>query len=852
MPKNARTESAGTTLRVASWALVTLAVSCQQCSGPGTPPAADGSVDAGSSADGGSDASAGDSGAADAGIPHVIVRDGGLWIDGRATFLFGGELQYFRVRDPAFDPARTQAAWAQSLDLMADAGMNLVSTYVPWDFHQPTDGGYDFTGARDLGAFLRMVCARGMFVVVKPGPLITAEWPFGFGSFGAVPIWWKQAHPETLVRTSSGSVWTFSPTGDATQAQPTYLHPTYLAAAREWLDQVAAVVRPFVGSCLVGLQVDNETNLYWGDRYKDVDYSAPALSYYQSWLAQKYGGVTALNSAYGTSYASFAAVVAPSATPQARADNVAGQDWYWAGQGYVAAYLAQIRSMLEAEGFHEPDLLFFTNDSPFALSTSGVLVRNVLLHDAATKDAFGIPSLDLYPKQTPLNSALQDQPFQADFFTALYDFHVDADAGARHFAYGAELQGGFYSLPVLGPPDVSAQATDQLLARTIGHGLKGAAFYVIRDGLNSDNSVYAYQAAISLDGGVTDRYLTLSRWGRFLQQYGADLELAQEIQSSVAVLIDGLYAPPEGGILDEMQLLQTGENPALWGWLQNAGFNPAVLDARSTSLEQLARYRVVFFQDPDFVPDDTARLLAAYQSGGGYLVHLLWPGRMDMSFQPTPAPLASLFPATAQGDWVWPNVARAGAFNASIGGFTGALTSEWYESFWSDSTGALQPFAWEQTQPSGANGRIVGYTAAGDGGPRAFLGTNVYSRFNRADYYGMAPAELQTLASVAQSLVDAGAEVPFLTTDRPRHLAWARRSSARLYLFVINDDGNDETVSIALPDLARLGLDGATSYHLTEGLSGSALGVSTGTALQANGIQVSVAALSTAVIVIAP
>ena len=43
------------------------------------------------------------------------------------------------------------------------------------------------------------------------------------------------------------------------------------------------------------------------------------------------------------------------------------------------------------------------------------------------------------------------------------------DAG---FAPPAELQGGLYALPVVGPPDVRPEATDPLLARTVGHGLK--------------------------------------------------------------------------------------------------------------------------------------------------------------------------------------------------------------------------------------------------------------------------------------------------------------------------------------------------------------------------------------------
>jgi beta-galactosidase GanA len=129
-----------------------------------------------------------------AAVADVVLRDGALSVRGKPTFLWGGDVHYFRVRDPGGDVARTHAMWADTLDKLKAAGCNHVSTYVPWDVHATSAGTFDFSGQRDLRAFLSMAKERGLHVVLKPGPLITGEWPRGAGTFGAVPAWWKAAN----------------------------------------------------------------------------------------------------------------------------------------------------------------------------------------------------------------------------------------------------------------------------------------------------------------------------------------------------------------------------------------------------------------------------------------------------------------------------------------------------------------------------------------------------------------------------------------------------------------------------------------------------------------------------------
>lgn len=809
------------------------------------------------------DVGEGDMGGGDAGrpdpdpsTPHVEIRGGALRIDGEPTFLYGGDLHYFRVRDENFDAERTHELWGRGLDQMRAAGMNLVSTYIPWDYHNPREGEYDFEGARDLNRFVDMACERGMKVILKPGPLITGEWPRGAGTFGAVPAWWKADHEEALARDANGNLFNSSDTRASDQQQPSILHPTYLASVRRWYEEVFPKMRPYLGGCLVAIQLDNETNLYWGNRFGGVDYSDVALAHYREFLRQKYSTIADLNAVYSQSYNDFDEVEPPSNDPGPRTDRALNPwyaDWYWAGQAYVGAYLQTLKEMAYDQGFRPPEVLYFTNDSPFTLLAGDISARNVLLHDGLTKNRVANAAIDLYPKQTFTNDNLQDQPFQSDYFVRLYDQAGDLATGPQEFVFGAELQGGFYRFPVVGHPTVRPQATDQLHARTIGRGLKGGAFYVIQDGLNLDNSPYDYLAAIDAEGQPAERYPVFERWGRFLGEYGAELLEARELIDSVAILTHGHYAAPQGGVLDNMQRHYTVEYPALFGWLINAGFNPAVLDARLVDVNDLSQYSAVIYLNPDFVETRTARMLIDYTNQGGFLINMLWPGRQNETFsEPDDAALlyATLFPLQEQGSWQWLNPARSGEVNLDLGDGPRTLDSYWYATFWSDPGGDV--FAYERSEPFGGNGDPVGFFMDDAQGARAFVGTNSTLRFNQDDYYVLRPERIEKATAFARFLLQRAGLQPSIRAQAVRHLVWARRTSQTLFLFVVNDNESGGPVRIFIDDLNFAGLQGARLYTARDALSGQELGDFSGTQLQAGQLEVDVDGWSTAVVVLKP
>ena len=85
-------------------------------------------------------------------------------IDGRPTTILAGEVHYFRL-----PPTR----WQSVLTELKAAGMNTVSTYIPWLVHEEEEGVFDFTGQSDernnLKHFIELVHQNGLYLIARPG-----------------------------------------------------------------------------------------------------------------------------------------------------------------------------------------------------------------------------------------------------------------------------------------------------------------------------------------------------------------------------------------------------------------------------------------------------------------------------------------------------------------------------------------------------------------------------------------------------------------------------------------------------------------------------------------------------------
>ncbi|MQL78912.1 hypothetical protein Taro_011332 [Colocasia esculenta] len=76
--------------------------------------------------------------------------------------------------------------WEGLVQKAKDGGLDAIETYVFWDGHEPSPGNYNFEGRYDLVRFVKTVKNAGLYVVLRIGPYVCAEW-----NFGGFPVWLK-------------------------------------------------------------------------------------------------------------------------------------------------------------------------------------------------------------------------------------------------------------------------------------------------------------------------------------------------------------------------------------------------------------------------------------------------------------------------------------------------------------------------------------------------------------------------------------------------------------------------------------------------------------------------------------
>ncbi|KAK1936634.1 Beta-galactosidase 8 [Phytophthora citrophthora] len=99
----------------------------------------------------------------------------GFEIDGKQTLLLGGSIHYPRI---------TPGQWEQLLREAKRDGLNHVEMYVFWNVHEQERGVFNFAGNANITRFYELAAEVGMFLHVRFGPYVCAEW-----SNGGLPVW---------------------------------------------------------------------------------------------------------------------------------------------------------------------------------------------------------------------------------------------------------------------------------------------------------------------------------------------------------------------------------------------------------------------------------------------------------------------------------------------------------------------------------------------------------------------------------------------------------------------------------------------------------------------------------------
>ena len=96
-------------------------------------------------------------------------------IDSRRVWVLGASIEYARV---------PPEVWADRIAAARQAGFNTIATPCPWLVHEPRKGRFSFNGSADVRRFVELCGEAGMWVMLRPGPYVGAQY-----DAGGLPNW---------------------------------------------------------------------------------------------------------------------------------------------------------------------------------------------------------------------------------------------------------------------------------------------------------------------------------------------------------------------------------------------------------------------------------------------------------------------------------------------------------------------------------------------------------------------------------------------------------------------------------------------------------------------------------------
>ncbi|ERJ99216.1 beta-galactosidase [Segatella salivae] len=162
---------------------------------------------------------------------------GGDFTTGKNTFLLNGQPFVVKAAELHY-PRIPRPYWDQRIKMCKALGMNTICLYVFWNIHEQQEGKYDFTGNNDVAAFCRLAQKNGMYVIVRPGPYVCAEW-----EMGGLP-WWLLKKKDIRLREDD---------------------PYFMARVKAFETEVGRQLAPLTiqnGGPIIMVQVENEYGSY--------------------------------------------------------------------------------------------------------------------------------------------------------------------------------------------------------------------------------------------------------------------------------------------------------------------------------------------------------------------------------------------------------------------------------------------------------------------------------------------------------------------------------------------------------------------------------------------------------------
>lgn len=533
---------------------------------------------------------------------NIRVAGGKFFVNDKPFYVYSGEIHYFRL-------ARDK--WADRIRRAKEAGLNTVSTYIPWSWHEHAEGEFDFRGKtdpqRDLTGFIKTVTDMDMFLIARIGPVSNAEM-LGEG----IPMWFLKNYPEACAKTYNGA--------DALHyAMVSFMHPKYQEKVAAWYKKILPIVHSNLvsksGPVLL-VQLCNEIGmLHWV--MNAADYNPATTELYRGYLKDVYkNDLGKLNDKYYTNHANFDEI------PQPKGDvDVEGVvrcwDWVRFYEDFFSIYYASLAKRVKDEGINAPliaNIPMFWDYNLCARANHGIMTSLQFRN---------------FAKRVPgviFGGAYQMRHLNYDNFhdVILMDevMKMIGDGEAPRICVETQA-GGMNDRPRIYPSDV-----ELLLKQSIGHEMNGMNIYMFCGGVNPPGvgfrgSYHEWQSPIDSKGKKSPQLRPIEEVSRIIKTFGEYIGNTEKVYD----ISIGLYAPYyetaylKGSVIDQMaQKRDKLFFDGIARLLTLAGYNYNLVDIERVKGKDLSAIPALWVFSLDYMDKDTQAKLAEYVRKGGTLI----------------------------------------------------------------------------------------------------------------------------------------------------------------------------------------------------------------------------------------
>ncbi len=547
------------------------------------------------------------------------IKGDSFYLNGKKVFLNSGEIHYFRIR---------RELWNRHLDAAKEAGLTTISTYVPWAWHEPEEGVFDFDGAscpeRDLKGWLQRCQDRGFTCIVKPGPFILAE----FRGAG-LPDWFMDRYgAEVKMRNSKNEI---------VQSDGVSLfNGKYLEKVTLWYDQIM----PFIsqrelaaGGPVIMMQICNEIGVFsW--LAKQGDYCRAVKDRFILYISSKYAGIDEVNGLWGTGYPDFSHIELPpdGHLPYAsKGDRGRDFDWHCFWRTYYGDYLRMLTVMARDRGVTVP---LYHNLPGWIYGHGYEFPVNITMYEDLFEDRseiiFGV---DHIPEFSSCRN-MHDDRIINDITRAMQ---------GNKPLFAAEFQSGSREYHVVTNP----RETELFCKASIANGLVGWNHYMFSQGRNPSRRGYSGEIfywfnPLTAEGERNSAFPLVERMSKLVKT-SENLIVNAKRKAEICVLFYPPYyateleRPVEGEC--ELQFTPSAiRRPAYFDGLlkvlQVLNIDYDMLDLNKVSASAMDKYKQVWaFTTDEMNARDQQKIVDYTKAGGNSVLFPYLPDR-EMSQKP--------------------------------------------------------------------------------------------------------------------------------------------------------------------------------------------------------------------------